>query len=68
MLGVRCDLISPADFDAMMNFVKVFLPSVHKQTSVDDVVQFVAGQRVPHVAHPSVGAKEPLCIGSVTEI
>ena len=38
VLGVRQDLIDPGDFATMVNFLQVFLPSVHKPSTIDAIV------------------------------
>lgn len=38
VVGVRNDLIDPGDFATMVNFLRGFLPSVHKPSTIDAVV------------------------------
>ena len=49
VLAVRSELISAADFAAMMSFLKEFLPHVHKPAHIDDVVKWVSTLDLPSV-------------------
>lgn len=51
VVGVRANLISPGDFNAMINYIKNFLPGVHRMTGITDVVRAVEKLGVAHVAH-----------------
>ena len=58
-MGARADLLGPGDFESMLRFVQGFLPSVHKFTDVEDVVQWVSKLAIPSTA-PTGSLKEPV--------
>ena len=55
VLGARYELLSPADFDAMVCYTRDFLRQVHTYTSIDNVVKWVSQLDVPHVKHGGLG-------------
>ena len=48
ILGVRADVQEPRNFQAMINYLKDFLPGVHSQTSVGQLVDWLAAEGDRH--------------------
>ena len=53
VIGVQTTLLRPNDFRSMINFLTSFLPGIHSQAGVSDVVRFVAGLNVPQMTLPA---------------